>query len=847
MPQEGETTSWLETTHGDRILLHGICSIGRAESNNIIISKGAVSRHHAIVHERDKAYWVVDLGGVNGLLLNGERVVQTAKLKSGDIIGIPTTDFIFLQEPATAKEPASAETKATPPPEITPVKEPAPVEPKAIPPAQDSAPSAAKSNFPLEGPMEAKPKPELSSPIAEVTTPAAVTIPLPHPRKPTQQDELALGLPPETISETSKLRKPRVYVGPIDTQGMPKSTTSQPLRPEAFKLTEAGAAKPFSPASLPKSSGDELLKITTPLSPVPWVEKPKEIKQVNASDVIVWVGEKPQTPPVLPKASETKIEPDSFLQPSISQEATASTKSVTLLQKPKEAIPLSSVAATVPDASKTSQPLKTSQSLRKAPPPLPALNLSDKSDGEGFILAPAGPKELPSLEKAPPLIAKIDKSEGADEKGFILVPPVAKEPTPALAAPPLLLMDKPAAAKQPAPLGKTPAPLAPAIASVKPAQEDLILIPSEAKELHPKPAISLSSPAKPDTVKPPSTSQKFPDLHASSKLQEPKKPIQKTATPSAKVQAPATPKIVPQTASTANEFPAPQGALCPTALHSMYIGLASIFLPFLGLISAPVAIFLGHSALKEIHQSRGVLTGRQSAILGLYFGYISLVLISSYSILIYVLFFSSTPSKITTHSLSTPAPIVLAQPNFVSPAPPADITKTSPPPAAPAPSADIVSPPPEITKSPQPQPTPDTGPQTVITDSTGGNASAMLQNNSSPPANTNTAPATPSAPATDSVPAPSGTPAVYDPNILNRLKDGMLQQPMPEDATSAAYQDAEAFNNCARLLARPPDAKYAESVGDFLEDVKKRNPDPARLQILSAMYDNYMAGIKRDF
>lgn len=75
----------------------------------------------------------------------------------------------------------------------------------------------------------------------------------------------------------------------------------------------------------------------------------------------------------------------------------------------------------------------------------------------------------------------------------------------------------------------------------------------------------------------------------------------------------------------------------------------------------------------------------------------------------------------------------------------------------------------------------------------------------------------------------------------------MLAQPMPQDTTSRAYMDAESFNNCARILARPPEAKYAESVGDFLDDAKKRNADPARIQILSTMFENYMAGIKRDF
>ena len=71
MPQEGDTKTWLETPYGEPIPLQGICSIGRAESNNVIVSKGSVSRHHAVIHERDREYWILDLGGVTFLDSSG--------------------------------------------------------------------------------------------------------------------------------------------------------------------------------------------------------------------------------------------------------------------------------------------------------------------------------------------------------------------------------------------------------------------------------------------------------------------------------------------------------------------------------------------------------------------------------------------------------------------------------------------------------------------------------------------------------------------------------------------------------------------------------------------------------
>jgi pSer/pThr/pTyr-binding forkhead associated (FHA) protein len=801
MPQEGETKTWLETKYGDQIVLQGICSIGRAESNNIIISKGSVSRHHAVIHEREKEYWIVDLGGVNGVLLNGNRVVQTARLNSGDVIGIPTTDFIFYHRAVTIEDPAPTVPKADVPLETAPTKEPAPVTAKTTPPseiapAKEPAPVVLKANPPLEGPMEAIPKPEPYLPPAETAVSAAVTIPLPNPLKASAQEELPLGLPLPSPGETGKLKKPRVYVGPVDTQGLPRPTTSQPLRPEAFKLTDTGAAKPFQTSSLPKPSADDFLKITTPLTPIPWVEKPKEIPQVNASDVIVPTVEKPKIPPARPAAT---VKADSFLQPSASQEAASATKSIKLLQKHKEAIPLSSVATTAPEN------LKEPPQLAKSPVPLMKSDGADKSDAESFILAPSS----------------------------------IKKPASSTSVPQLLLRDKPDEAKPSAPIQKVPGA----------STSSLTKAPSPLPA--PSPVIDrLATPTKPADAKPSVPMPTAAGAPAASKPKDLKKPIQKAATSVVKAQAPATSKVVPPAGSPVSDSPAVQGAVCLAALHSMYIGLASIFLPFFGLITAPVAIFLGHSALKEIKQSRGALTGRQSAILGLYFGYISLALISSYSILLYLLFVAPG------HSTSTPVSLALAPATFTTTnAPPMIVESTArPAPAASTPaSAPSLDTAPPARIAPVPDATPPASPsantpQTVISDSTGGNASTLLQGNSSPSPDTNAAPAAPSAPAaasTASTPDPLAT--VYDPNVLNRLKDGMLEQPMPEDTSSQSYSDAEAFNNCARLLARPPDPKYAESVGDFLDDVKKRNPDPARLQILSAMYENYMAGIKRDF
>jgi len=573
----------------------------------------------------------------------------------------------------------------------------------------------------------------------------------------------------------------------VDTQGLPKVLLTKTVRPESLRLPQdVATAKPSATSNLPKApQSEDSFRVTIPLSPPALPTKPREMPQINAPDVIVTTAEKAKTPPILPPKA---VKSDSFLQPSTAQTAASSSKAIVPARRTKEAAP-------------SAEPLSV-----PAPP---------------IAKTPISISEVAAQLAANPVTTQ------AESDGFILAPSRAKEATPA-------------------------------------------------PKIDPLPA-----PAKLDEPKPFSPIHTVPPMLASAESKEPKKALPQSA--------PATRKV---TIEEKPPFPAPgdmppaQTVPCPSAKYSMYVGLASIFLPFFGLITAIAAIVLGHSALNKIKQSRGMLTGRQSAVLGLYFGYITLVLISGYSILFYFLFYSSSSTENLVHSASTPASITLTTPSPTPTNPPPATTETAPTPPAPANPApsDMLAPAPHVTSpdlqpatastptppgtppaadvttsttatapvtppSPEPAataPATPPAPPTVISDSTGGNAAALLQSNIPSTTSTNAAPASASALTLASVPASTSTPAVYDPVVQNRLKDGMLSQPMPQDASSRAYMDDESFNNCARILARPPEAKYAESVGDFLDDVKTRNPDPARLQILSAMYENYMAGIKRE-
>ena len=73
-------------------------TIGRARDNDIVLEDETVSRHHArlLVESgigRPQVY-IQDLSSVNGVLVNGERIVRRL-LEDGDRVTIGETQFVF--------------------------------------------------------------------------------------------------------------------------------------------------------------------------------------------------------------------------------------------------------------------------------------------------------------------------------------------------------------------------------------------------------------------------------------------------------------------------------------------------------------------------------------------------------------------------------------------------------------------------------------------------------------------------------------------------------------------------------------------------------------------------------
>lgn len=95
LPDENE--AWLERDGGHHVL-EGNCSLGRASLNGLVLESSKVSRLHAIIQkESSGAFWLIDLGSINGTFLNKRRIHEPVRLHDHDQIMVGGNAFEFRQ------------------------------------------------------------------------------------------------------------------------------------------------------------------------------------------------------------------------------------------------------------------------------------------------------------------------------------------------------------------------------------------------------------------------------------------------------------------------------------------------------------------------------------------------------------------------------------------------------------------------------------------------------------------------------------------------------------------------------------------------------------------------------
>ncbi|MFW2389144.1 MAG: FHA domain-containing protein [Polyangiales bacterium] len=107
-------------------LLREEITIGREDGNSIRLTERNVSRSHARLLKRNEAYIVEDLGSYNGVIVNGERIEEKARLCSGDQLCIGDYDLTYQSDfVATANTVPAPKPRSEPPPRLVVLSEPA--------------------------------------------------------------------------------------------------------------------------------------------------------------------------------------------------------------------------------------------------------------------------------------------------------------------------------------------------------------------------------------------------------------------------------------------------------------------------------------------------------------------------------------------------------------------------------------------------------------------------------------------------------------------------------------------------------------------------------------------------
>lgn len=165
--------------------LSGDNTIGRDDSNDVVLLASTVSGRHARIYWKDGAFFIEDLASRNGTLLDGVPVTEPVRLDGLNVITVSEAyDLVFH----TSAQAQPAPTAAPSPPVAEP---PAPAPAQAASPSQPSPPAPAPSPPVMDEPP---PPEDVQTPVEDLPTPLPVG-PATHSR--TRVDLAAFGPIPD--------------------------------------------------------------------------------------------------------------------------------------------------------------------------------------------------------------------------------------------------------------------------------------------------------------------------------------------------------------------------------------------------------------------------------------------------------------------------------------------------------------------------------------------------------------------------------------------------------------------------------------------------------------------------
>jgi chromosome segregation ATPase len=103
VPGESQVSILTRIDHGKNhsFVLRARTTVGRNPDNDLSLTMGSVSRHHAVVIPAFRSALLQDLGSTNGVLVNKRRV-RCARLEHGDVITLGEAQFRYTVAPVPA-------------------------------------------------------------------------------------------------------------------------------------------------------------------------------------------------------------------------------------------------------------------------------------------------------------------------------------------------------------------------------------------------------------------------------------------------------------------------------------------------------------------------------------------------------------------------------------------------------------------------------------------------------------------------------------------------------------------------------------------------------------------------
>ncbi|MCD4750162.1 MAG: RDD family protein [Thermoanaerobaculales bacterium] len=162
-------------------------TLGRAQSNRIILNDKTASRHHAEIHRSPEGYLLSDAGSANGTWVNRKKIEQHL-LIDGDEIRIAGTSITYVDPPAEAATVLidAADFRKAPGGEFSPQAEPTAAFAQEQPPqpAQSPPPAMPATPPPVQAPPIQAPPPPVVQQAPPPAVPAMAPAQAPPPMRP---------------------------------------------------------------------------------------------------------------------------------------------------------------------------------------------------------------------------------------------------------------------------------------------------------------------------------------------------------------------------------------------------------------------------------------------------------------------------------------------------------------------------------------------------------------------------------------------------------------------------------------------------------------------------------------